>query len=236
MKVCNSCLLFFLLSIAVSYSQSIQNVKATPREESFIVTYDLVAAKPTQTFTIELYGSNNNFLSPLTLVSGDVGKEVSPGQNKQIIWRAAEELGVYKGEITFRVKGRLNVPPFLFKKPAEGDVVRRGKTTTLEWEGGTDVQNIKIQLIKGSEQISTIAEMKNTGQYEWNIPKKLSTGTYTLVLNTAEQGQVSSKNLKVKSKIPLILKIIPIAIIGGVVVWQVTQEPSNDLPAAPEPN
>ena len=219
-------------------AQSIQNVKATPQDGKVIVLYDLIGGKPEQKYTIDLFASHNNFSAPLTEVSGDVGKNITPGTGKKIIWDAALELTTYKGDITFKVKGEAITLPFAFKKPAKGGSVRRGKNTSVEWEGGKPTQHIKLELYKGTELVNSIAETGNTGQYNWSIPKKTSKGSYTLKLN-AGQETVNSQPFKIKSKIPFIVKMLPVVVVGGVVAVFVFRcgdcSTSNDLPIAPDP-
>ncbi len=234
--------LIVFLSCSFSYAQSIQNVKASPLQNGIVtVTYDIVGEKANQKFIIELYGSNNNFTKPLIQVAGDVGKDITGGSGKRIIWSASDELSDYKGEISFRVKGSVIGMPFVFISPIEGRAIRRGKNTDLKWEGGTTNQIIKLELYKGNVQINAIAETKNSGTYNWNVPKNLEKGNYTVKL-IAGQENVSSKVFVVKSKIPLLLKALPILAVGGAVIAlggggsKGTGTPaSSDLPVAPDP-
>lgn len=239
---------FFFLIIFFSFlganAQSIQNVRASPLQDGKVtVTYDIVDAKANQKFVIELYGSHNNFSSPLTEVTGDVGKDIFGGPGRKIIWSASNELGDFKGEINFRVKGHVIViaAAFAFKFPVEGSSIRRGKTTDLKWEGGTSGQNIKLELYKGSVKVSAIAETKNTGIYNWPVPKNLAKGDYVVKLSSGSET-VNSKTFAVKPKVPLLLKALPLLAVGGVVAAlggggggpkPIT---SSDLPAAPGPN
>ena len=128
--------------------------------------------------------------------------------------------------------------PFIFKNPTVGGSMRRGKKTTVTWEGGKPTQNIKLELYQGTNLISTVAETTNTGQYIWNIPKKQSKGSYTLRL-TADQEIVTSNAFKIKSKTPFIVKMLPVVAVGGaaaVLLGGGGGSGSKDLPWAPDPN
>src|SRR6266850_4032298 len=84
-----------------SLSQSIENVKASFRDGKVTVVYDLTGGKPNQKYSLQLFGSHNNFNSPLTQVSGDVGQNIGSGKEKKIEWNAKLELDEFKGNIAF---------------------------------------------------------------------------------------------------------------------------------------
>src|SRR5258708_39249685 len=108
--------LIVFLSCSFSYAQSIQNVKASPLQDGKVtVTYDIIGGKANQKFIIELYGSHNNFSSPLIQVTGDVGKDIFGGPGKRIVWSASDELDDYKGEVNFRIKGSAMAMTFIRK-------------------------------------------------------------------------------------------------------------------------
>ncbi len=246
--------LFLIILLGVccfpALAQSIQNVKATFLEGKVVVTYDLVGGKPDQKFALDLYGSHNNFSTPLTKVSGDAGKNITPGIGKKIIWEAAQEFSTYRKDITFKVKGEAMALPFLFKTPVADASLRRGKKTKVKWEGGKPSQSVKLELYQGDKLIITVAETSNTGQYTWSIPKKQSKGSYTLKLSTTPPsglpaGQAgaggsetaNSNAFKIKSKTPFLVKILPVAAVGGVLAFLAGGggSGSNDLPEAPGP-
>ncbi len=228
----------FVSGFVYCFSQRIENIKASFQDGKVIVLYELNGANPTQKFSVEIFCSHNNFSSALAKVSGDVGKDIAPGAGKKIVWNVEDELGEFKGEISFRIKGSEIIAPFVFKTPLEGNSIRRGKKTELKWEGGSANQNIKLDLYKGTEHISTVVETKNSGQYTWSVPKDLSKGSYTLKLDGG-QSNVTTGVFQVKSKIPLLLKAFPILGLGGLAValggGGGGGSANNDLPAAPNP-
>jgi hypothetical protein len=218
-------------------SQSIQNIKATPQADKVIITYDLTGTRPDQKFSLALFGSHDNFSKALTKVNGDVGQNITPGTGKKIIWDAALEFSVFKKDITFKVKGEVMPLPFVFKKPTVNGSARRGKNTSIKWEGGKPSQQVKLELFKGTESVTTIAEVGNTGQYTWRIPKKQDKGSYTMRL-MAGQEVVNSSDFKIKSKTPFIVKVLPFVAVGGAAAFLLGggESGSNDLPWAPDPD
>ncbi len=226
-----------------SVAQTIENVKASLQDGKITVVYDLTGGKPNQRYSVQLYASHNNFTSPLTQVTGDVGQNIAPGKEKKIEWNTKAEVDELKGNITFRVKAELIPFPFSFKSPIAGTSVRRGKETLLQWEGGKPDQSVHLELFKNVERVTSVAETKNNGQFTWSVPKDLSKGNYTLKLTSGKES-VNSGEFSLKSKIPLAVKVLPILVIGGVVAAtsggggtkDQTPPASSDLPAAPGPH
>ena len=131
-----------------------------------------------------------------------------------------------------------------FKTPSAGGGVRRGKTSLVTWQGGTSSDNVKIELINAGKT-TTIAETKNTGQFAWAAPADLKTGSgYQMRLISG--GQITnSESFSVKSKIPLLLKLSPVLLIGGAAAalgggggggGGGGTPDADDLPIPPDPN
>ena len=224
-----------LLTVGIQ-AQTIQHVKAVFADGRVTVTYDLTGGKPDQKFALDLYGSHNNFSKPLTKVNGHVGKNITPGVGKKIIWEAAQEFSTYRNDITFKIKGEAMPLPFVVKSPAGGKL-KRGKKAVIAWEGGKPSQNVKLELFQGATLINAITETANTGQYTWSIPKKQSKGNYTIKL-TAGQETVNSPAFKIKSKSPLLLIALPVVAAGGAAAKLLGGggSASKDLPWAPDPD
>lgn len=217
--------------------QSIKNIVAkSTTDGKVVVTFDLVGITPDQKFSIGLFSSQDNFTLPLSKVNGDVGKNVSSGIGKRIEWEASE-LGEFKGDVSFKIKGEALALPFVFRSPAKGSSVKRGKKTLVQWTGGRATQNVKINLYKDGQQIQLITDTKNSGSYDWQLPAGLSKGTYTMKLDAGGQV-VESGPFMVKSKFPLLIKCLPILVVGGIVATLGGKKDSNQtpsLPAAPDP-
>lgn len=90
-----SILLFLLISIVQINAQEVEvkNVSFTQLDELIFIKYDLIG-KMNKKYTIEISLSDNygySFrLKPHT-VRGDVGKDITPGKDKQIIWEMTED-------------------------------------------------------------------------------------------------------------------------------------------------
>jgi len=236
----------FSIAFLTGFTQSIQNINASVSGGKVTVTYDLVGAKPDQTFIIGLYGSHNNFSTPLQMVSGDVGNNVKGAVGKKILWDAEGELGNNIDQITqitFKVKGELAAVPIAVKNPANGSTARTGKNLKILWAGGKPNQRVVIELLKENQVVATIGESQNTGQHDWPIPKDLAKGVYSIKLTGGEEV-VQSGSFTVKGKIPLWMKLVP-AVVGAGVLAAVLMGgggddgggdvTTNDLPVPPGP-
>jgi hypothetical protein len=233
---------FTLSGISVA-AQSIQNLSAQFVDGKVIVAYDVVGAKPNQHYSLELFGSHNNYAAPLQNVTGDVGKSVLAGAGKKITWNAAAELGTFTGQITFKVKGEMIPVPFSFQSPLQRSSARRGKNFQIKWDGGVANQTVHLDLYDGSGRVLSLGDLRNIGEYTWNIPKNFPKGKYSIQLTAGAQA-VRSGDLSIKSRVPLFLKVIPILAIGGVAAalgggsgGGGGGNPTNpNLPAAPDPD
>jgi hypothetical protein len=96
--------IFLPLLYSITFAQSVQNVRVSQTNEDVFVTYDLVDTKPSY---ISLYFSKDGgttFSQELRQVGGDIKTGVKPGTNKKINWNAGKELGVFDGEMIFKVE------------------------------------------------------------------------------------------------------------------------------------
>jgi len=101
---------FILLYPVLIYGQSIENINFQQTEEDqVIVTYDIVGSS-NQTFDVELWLSldgGTSFPTQPKTVSGDVGKDVSAGQGKRIIWQVLYDIRKLEGsDFVFKVVAR----------------------------------------------------------------------------------------------------------------------------------
>ncbi len=230
--------LTFLLGICCSpaISQSIQNVKAIFMDGKVTIHYDLAATATGQKYQIEVYGSHNNYQTPLRLVTGDVGKDRVAGNSKKIEWDALNELETFNNDIIFKISGAVTFAPVIFINPVQGTAVRRGKSTIIKWTGGVKGQAMKVELTQGGKSVRSMGEVANAGSYTWAVPKNTRKGSYTIKLVAAQEATESSA-IVVKAKVPFMLKLIPV-LLGGtaaVLLSRGTKKEGDDLPAAPGP-
>lgn len=187
--------------------------------EKIIVHYDLEDSNPNNEYKLDLYSSSDNFQAPLTKVKGDIGPEVKPGTGRKVEWSIREELGGYKGKISLEIRGKVYIP---FVKLQNFDTERsykRGKSYNMSWKPGNS-NPINIELYKGGQRISGEMNQPNNGGHTFFIPAQSKKGSdYRLkITDTKNSDEVLyTSNFKVKPKVPLLVKVLPVAVVGGLV-------------------
>src|SRR5262245_5921599 len=93
---------WIVVMLGITFSTQVQAKKINIQwveiaGDKIIVHYDLEDTNPNHEYAINLLSSKDNFVAPLTRVTGDVGNEIKPGVNKKITWDITKELGNYKG-------------------------------------------------------------------------------------------------------------------------------------------
>lgn len=113
----------------------------------------------------------------------------------------------------------------------------------MAWVGGTPTDKLNVELLRDSVVQKRIAEnVTNTQKFSWSIPMNVKPGdNYVVRVTKADSNEVISMTQPfiIKRKIPLLLKVIPIAAIGAVFVVVATgsdSSTSDDLPTPIKPN
>ncbi len=206
-------LLLTSLVPVLGYSQKIENWKAGLQGDKIAITYDLAQGLPGDKYNVSIYASHNNFSTPLQAVSGDVGKGISAGVGKQILWDGKSELKDFRGDLTFEI--RVEVMAILAIKSVLVSA-KRGKTMPISWRGGNKNQDVKIELMKAGVAAGVISNTANNGNFTWAVPPKQKTGSgYQLRLTNGSET-VMSEPFAIKHKVPMLLKAAPIVAVAAI--------------------
>lgn len=209
-------LLLFTLQLN---AQSVRNVRATINGNDVIISYDLNTPTRGQKFDITIKSSKDGFSNPLLKVSGDIGPEQIAGNGKKIIWEAKEEIGIFKGVVSFEITATVTFTPIQFLQPVADTQVKMGKPYTLKWKGGTLNSDLRLELLKNNSQIMEMGSITNTGSYIWTVPKTMQKGEnyqFKLLDPTRPNDAVLSIGFNIKKKPSPLVIIIPIAAVLGV--------------------
>lgn len=203
------------------------------------IYYDLVDSNPSNTYTISLFSSRDNFISSLTKVSGDHGLEVHPGINKKIVWNAKEELGAdFEGKVSLEVRGRIYIP--FIKLDELQKNFKRGKATHVSWSGGSSQAILNFELYRGDEKIESYPAVPNVKQYEFTVSTNVKPGGgyYFRISDSKNKDDVVISPLfSVARKVPLALKAAGVAVVGGaIVVLGGGGKQNNDIPSPLSPD
>jgi len=154
---------FFLLSNFIQ-GQQIDNIRLSQTGDKIIITYDFISSNKNDVYQLKAYQSTDGFGKAINLVRGDVGDIVKPGENKQIIWYAREELGPIKGPIIVELRIFESLENLYIQNPIAGSKVKRGKLSYVRWSGGINEDKISIQLLSdGKLQKNLATNIDNTG-------------------------------------------------------------------------
>ena len=201
-------------------------------DNKVVVHYNLQDDNTNREYLVNLFSSQDNFTKELTKVSGDVGTEVKAGQDKKIVWDITKELGAYNGNISFEVRGRVYVAFVKLKDFGEGMVFKRGTNHPLVWTSGNLSGQVNIELYKGDVRISGDNNQQNVGKFDWLVPSTAKKGSdYKLKFtNTRDRNDVVySAPFTIKPKIPMAIKVLGFALVGGAVAILA----SNPTPPSP---
>lgn len=209
--------IMLLAAFATAEAQTVEIKSIELAGEKIIVLYDLQDPNPNNEYKLELYASRDNFVAPLTRVTGDIGSEVTPGLNKKITWNIKEEYGGYKGRISLEVRGTVYSPFVKLKDFDAGRTYKRGKSYSMSWKPGAS-NPINIELYKGGQRIGGEMNQPNNGGHTFFIPAQSKKGNdYRIKISDTRNSDdiLYTKDFKVRAKIPLLLKALPVLAIGG---------------------
>jgi len=184
-------LIFILLTgfIFSSNAQEIKNIRVMQKDNQVNVLYDLTGKG--QTFKVDLFYSideGKNWKGPLKGVTGDVGINVKPGNNKQITWDVLSEPQMEEGYMQFKVIAETTELP---------------KTTEVTTKiSRPDISVRKYETIKTISLTLGLASI-GTGIYTYFQGKNLYDEYKTATDNAAD----------LHSKVELYDKIYPIAFV-----------------------
>lgn len=95
-------LLLILFSAITSFAENASNIRVRQEGKAIVVTYDL---NKNSVVRLLMASGNSNQYTELKAVSGNVGKNVSAGQNRKIVWKPLEENEKFIAEnVRFKVE------------------------------------------------------------------------------------------------------------------------------------
>lgn len=227
-------------SVASAQEFAIKTVELT--NDQVFLYYDLLDTTKNRTYSVFVYSSRDNFLSPLAKITGDAGIEVKPGINRKVAWAMREELGnTFDGEVELEIRGRLYVPFIRFVGFEDVEVRKRKTPFIVKWSGGTRQNILNFQLYKkasdGDKLVYTFPNAPNENEYKLELPTSVRPGKdyYFRISDSKNKDQVVlTPDFIVKRKVPLLLKVLPIAG-AGFLAYLLTQKEEGPKELEPAP-
>lgn len=98
-------LVLTLFLTAGAYAQEVKNVVAKVQDQAIVITYDFVNVPIAKDYTVLLYAIHDGTTSQLRNATGEVGGQIKPGSNKQIVWGPLSEFpnGFSASSLQFKV-------------------------------------------------------------------------------------------------------------------------------------
>ncbi|MEP3387393.1 MAG: Ser-Thr-rich GPI-anchored membrane family protein [Reichenbachiella sp.] len=237
-------LLMVIIFSSNVWSQSVENASIVQLGDDLIISFDLMPKESVkELYTVTILAIADNDSIHLIPKKGYL-TEVRPGNSLQFVVSGKENLKNVNGEVDFSISAEMVYSPLRILSPQQGVSIRRGKEMKLEWKGGFDKDNYTLDLIQSDSLISTINTNVGGGRYNWNIPKRTKKKeNYQLRLTSnrhASQPEFSSE-FRIKNKIPVVVKVLPVMILGGALTYWLTRPDESstssevpDPPALPE--
>ncbi len=205
---------------------------------SVVVRYDFLDGEEGVDYELYLFGSHDNFSEPLRHTSGDIGKKIRIGRGKVIYWDAKEELGNFKGDFSLKISGSKYIPFITYNNIHQDLKIKRGSTFDIRWDTSSKTERILIKIQRNGVPISEPVEIENTGTFRWSVPGNLSAGKgYTIQLLDPKNliREETSDSFSVRRRVPLALKIVPMAALAGASAFLLTGNDNSGIPAPPAP-
>ncbi len=202
-----------------AFAQDVTITKVELAGRKIVVHYALNDPNPSNTYQLRLYTSKDNFMSPLTKVSGDVGDEVKSGPARRMEWSIVDEFGPYKGKLGLEIRGKVYVPFVKVMDFGTDQAFKRGKSYNLHLKAGSS-SPIHVELYKGSQRILGEMNHPNNGSFLLSIPGDAKPGSdYKLKITDSRSGDeiVYTPVFTVKPKVPLLVKVLPVVAVGAAV-------------------
>lgn len=233
--------LFFFYSLFLTtyaIGQEVDSISVTRTDDLFIVKYDFNKGEEGVDYELYLYGSHDNFSTPLKYTTGDVGKKIKIGAGKVIYWNAKKELGNFKGDFTLKIKGSNYIPFVTFKNINKDLSIKRGHTFDIRWETSEKTSTVLFKIQRYGVPILDAQVVNNNGHFSWEIPAKVKPGKgYTVQIMDKENSlrEETSEEFILRRKVPLAYKIIPMAVLAGTAAILLSTEEKTGIPDPPAP-
>lgn len=170
--------LFVLAGLCASLqAQDITNIDVISSDNTMIITYDLFGKK-SETYTVALLfkTADGGDIRPKS-IAGDVGKKVTPGKGKTIVWDVYKDVDKLQGNI----EPILKATPTKAEQASKSDIQKavdiipkkkeRNKKLIVGWKIGTGNSNVIVN--KNSNSFEKRKAWQAGTFLRWNIRRNI---------------------------------------------------------------
>lgn len=212
-------LIGLLTVISVAQAQKVENAAAQIVEEDLIITFDLMPKESIhELYQITIMAHFGNVTKEMQVKEGSLS-DVRPGNRLQFVFSGEENFKNIKGEVDFSITAKMTFSPIRFISPEKNGSGKKGKPMDIKWKGGLEEDNYSIDLLRKGQLVSTIETQIEPPAHIWDIPKSTKAGSkykFMLKSNTNPAQSIISGEFRIKRKIPLVVKVLPAAVLIGV--------------------
>lgn len=228
-----------VVGATITHAQDFSITRLERNGGEIAILFDLADSVSGRTYTVNVYSSLDNFVNPLSEVTGHVGLEVKPGGNRKITWNAKKELGAdFAGELSLEVRGRIYIPFVKLDGFDDYKKFKRLRAYKITWTGGRGNSVLTFELYRKGKKIAVYPNIANVGQYNIKFERGIRPGNnYTFRISDARNKDdvVVTSPFKIRRKTPLLVKALPLAG-AGYLVWMMSGgSENNDIPDPPTP-
>lgn len=225
-------------SILLLQAQDFSIAKVERIGGTVILHYNLIDTVRNRVYTVNVYTSKDNYTTPLQHVTGDIGLEVKPGANRKIIWEAREELGAsFAGDLGLEVRGKVYIPFVKLDGFDDYKKFKRNKTYNITWTGGRGNNVLNFDLYRKETLIKAYPNIANVGYHTIKFQGIKPGRNYRLKITDSKNKDdvVYSAPFKIRARVPLLIKLLPIAISGYFISTLGSDPAEEDIIGPPEP-
>jgi hypothetical protein len=222
-------LLFFYVFVLSSWAQDISIKRVELESEKVLIYYQLSDTTRGRRYSVNLYSSRDNYISPLQKLKGDAGIEIQPGSDRKIEINVKEEFGAtFEGKVAFELRAKIYIPFIRLDGFNDYKKFKRGKPYEIEWSGGRPQNILNFELYKGDNKITTFGNIPNAGKYNLLFAKDIKPGKdYKFRISDSKNKDeiVNTGTFTITRKVPLYLYAIPAAGVGGALYFILKPKP-----------
>jgi hypothetical protein len=228
------------------YAQRIENITLISTEEGIELSFDIEHKESIQElYNVQIFASHDGYKLPIQPIGGKM-TDLRTTDRLRFVIDGEEIFAGYKGEIDFKIKATMIYSPIIMHKPYGGAKYKKGSLVEISWKGGVENDTYKLDLYKGTKKVKTLESDISLHSYSW-VASDTKKGNYKLKIASMnnESNSAFSPEIKIKSKMPVIIKLLPLFAIGAGAYFYLNQPeetPSGggtvtntDLPAPPGP-
>lgn len=220
-------------------AQSLDITQIEYKDDQVLIHYSLADSTPGRLYVVRAYFSQDNFLTPLVNVTGDLGFEVRPGMDKKVLWNPRKELGnSFDGKVAVELRATVFVPFLKISGFEKYKSIVRGRNYNILWSGGSAQNILNFELLQNDKLVTSFPNIANVGHHGLKFPAHVRVGeNYRLRVSDSKNSDevVYTGTFSVRRRIPLVFKFVAGAFLSTGIFALSSKNTEPDLPGPISP-